>query len=91
MVLNIARDFWNRGKKNPKKQIKPRKILLMQHVPFSHKGSYFSDSSAAFGPTSSEGHVLDEMEKEQANISSWFALFCWLHKAYVTDEHFGRL
>jgi len=30
------------------------------------------------------------MQKEQTKISSWLALFCWLHKADVSDEHFGR-
>lgn len=63
---------------------KNRKILIMQLVPFNnHKWKFTASlSAAAFGPTSSEGHVLDKIDKEQANISSWLALFCWLHKAY---------
>lgn len=70
-----------------------RRIIIKKLVPFNnYKGKLpLCLSAAAFGPTSSDRQVLDKMEKEQANTSSWLALLSWLHKAYATHEHFGRL
>lgn len=59
------------------------------HLIIIMKRRFFASLSATvFGPTSSKGQVLENMEEEQANINRWLALFCWQHKACVSDGHF---